>query len=168
MPRLCVCLRESVLVSPGFIKVIDPCCSITRVGVATVTFGSKCHSALGDVSNVRPHILGIFPISSPHLVKHRPKQLTLQNMGDRRGGRRRRRRRERTRERTGTKGEVMMEVRKRGRRAERWWRDQWEEGRRVRKQIVWSRGEQGEGPRGNAGHNEVRRKRGMTTLKRGR
>lgn len=50
----------SACVSQGVIKVIDPLGSITRVGLETVTFGRKCHSALNDVSDDRPYFGAFF------------------------------------------------------------------------------------------------------------
>lgn len=48
----CVCgLYACVCHSLGVIKVIDSLRSITRVGVATVTFGRKCQSTLNNVSD---------------------------------------------------------------------------------------------------------------------
>lgn len=48
--RLCMWF-VCVCVSLGVIKVIDSLRSITRVGVATVTFGRKCQSTLNNVSD---------------------------------------------------------------------------------------------------------------------
>ncbi len=59
---VCVCVLECVcwLVSMGIIKVIDFLGSIMRAGVATVTFGRKCHSTLNDVSDDRPYFGAFF------------------------------------------------------------------------------------------------------------
>lgn len=56
--RLCVSTR--VCHNAGIIKVIDLPCSIMRAGAATVTFGGKCHSTLGDDSDDRPYFGGHF------------------------------------------------------------------------------------------------------------
>ena len=53
-----LCVRACV--SLGIIKVIDSLGSITRVGVAMVTFGRKCHSTLNDVSDDRPYFGAFF------------------------------------------------------------------------------------------------------------
>lgn len=58
----CLHTRVSVCtcVSLGVIKVIDSLGSITRVGVATVTFGRKCHFIFNDASDNRPYFGALF------------------------------------------------------------------------------------------------------------
>lgn len=59
---------------------IDSPCSIMRAGVATVTFGRKCHSTLNDDSDDRPYFGGHFS-NMDTLFSQKPgiEELTQQN-----------------------------------------------------------------------------------------
>lgn len=66
-------------VSPDVIKLIDFLYSITRVGLATVTFGRKCQSTLHDVSEHGLYF-GAFFQYQRRLSSTPAEQLTQQNM----------------------------------------------------------------------------------------